>query len=92
VVLKTFHNNGKERKEIASEQVSIILGPTCHFFQEKETDMFKLIRERIRAGKGNLRKAGAIISRIRLLIRLLTIILLFLNNWVKISNFWKNRW
>ncbi len=60
VVLKTFYNNGGERKEITSEQISIILGPKFVIsFQEKETDMFKPIKERIRTGKGNLRKAGA---------------------------------
>jgi len=60
IVLKTFTNHGDEDKEITPEQISIILGPTYVIsFQEKETDIFKSIRERLRAGKGRLRKSGA---------------------------------
>jgi magnesium transporter len=60
VVLKNFHNHTEESKEITSEQISIILGPQFVIsFQEKETGMFTPIRERIRNGKGHLRKAGA---------------------------------
>jgi len=60
IVLKTFTNHGDENKDLSSEQISIILGPTFVIsFQEKETDIFKPIRERIRAGKGRLRKSGA---------------------------------
>ena len=60
IVLKTFYNHADENNETSSEQISIILGPTFVIsFQEKETDIFKPIRERIRAGKGRLRKSGA---------------------------------
>jgi magnesium transporter len=60
IVLKTFYNHADENNETTSEQISIILGSTFVIsFQEKETDIFKPIRERIRAGKGRLRKSGA---------------------------------
>jgi magnesium transporter len=44
---------------IASEQVSLILGP--HYllsFQEAEGDVFNSVRERIRKGRGRIRKSG----------------------------------
>ena len=44
---------------IASEQVSFILGP--HYlisFQEAEGDIFNFVRERIRKGRGRIRKSG----------------------------------
>ena len=60
IVLKTFYNHADENNETSSEQISIILGPTFVIsFQEKETEIFNPIRERIRAGKGRLRKSGA---------------------------------
>ena len=60
IVLKTFYNLADENNETTSEQISIILGPTFVIsFQEKETEIFNPIRERIRAGKGRLRKSGA---------------------------------
>jgi len=60
IVLKTFYNHADENNETSSEQISIILGPTFVIsFQEREIDIFKPIRERIRAGKGRLRKSGA---------------------------------
>lgn len=46
--------------EIISEQVSIIFGQNFVIsFQEKEGDVFNPIRERIRTGKGRIRKMGA---------------------------------
>lgn len=45
---------------ISSEQVSLILGP--HYlisFQEREGDVFNFVRERIRKGKGRIRKSGS---------------------------------
>ncbi|MGC9434892.1 MAG: magnesium/cobalt transporter CorA [Methanomicrobiales archaeon] len=46
--------------EIRSEQVSIVLMPhTVISFQEREGDVFDPIRERIRTGKGRLRKGGS---------------------------------
>jgi magnesium transporter len=60
IVLKAFHSDNAQANEIHSEQISIILGPTFVIsFQEKETDIFKPVRDRIRAGKGRLRKSGA---------------------------------
>ncbi len=48
--------NDKE-KEIISEQVSIVLGPSWVIsFQETEMDVFDPIRERIRNAKGRVRK------------------------------------
>jgi len=45
--------------EINSEQISLILGPNYLVsFQEIQTGLFDPIRERIRAGKGRIRKAG----------------------------------
>jgi magnesium transporter len=44
---------------IATEQVSLILGP--HFlisFQEREGDVFNYVRERIRKARGRIRKSG----------------------------------
>jgi magnesium transporter len=46
--------------EIAIEQVSLILLPTCVVsFQEREGDVFGPVRERIRGAKGRIRKEGA---------------------------------
>ncbi len=58
IVLKMLHYDDKTN-EIHSEQVSIVLGPTFVIsFQEKEGDVFNTIRERIRSGKGMIRKTG----------------------------------
>ncbi len=56
IVLKMIQYKGEE---LNIEQVSLILGP--HYvlsFQEWEGDVFDSIRERIRKGKGRIRKAG----------------------------------
>ncbi len=46
--------------EILTEQVSLILGPNFVLsFQENVGDVFDQIRERIRSGKGKIRKMGA---------------------------------
>ncbi|MGD9224428.1 MAG: magnesium/cobalt transporter CorA [Desulfobacteraceae bacterium] len=46
-------------EQITSEQVSILLGPHWLItFQEEPGDTFDPIRERIRKGKGRIRKAG----------------------------------
>jgi len=45
--------------EFNSEQISLILGPNYLIsFQENQASLFDPIRERIRAGKGSIRKAG----------------------------------
>jgi magnesium transporter len=44
---------------IASEQLSLVLGPRFLLtFQEKGGDVFDSVRERLRAGRGRLRKMG----------------------------------
>ena len=59
VVLKMLYNDAKEHG-IKAEQVSIILSHRCVIsFQEQEGDVFNIIRERIRSGKGRIRKMGA---------------------------------
>jgi magnesium transporter len=49
-----------EEKRIVSEQVSLVLGPNYILsFQEHEGDVFGAVRERVRRGKGRIRKSGA---------------------------------
>jgi magnesium transporter len=50
----------KTETQMTSEQVSIIVGSDCVVtFQEKMGDVFDAVRERIRNGKGRIRKMGA---------------------------------
>jgi magnesium transporter len=59
LVVKLLSYNEK-RDEIESEQISLILRPNALLsFQEKEGDDFAAVKERLRAGKGRLRKMGA---------------------------------
>ncbi len=59
IVLNMFSHNDKS-SEILKEQISLILGPNFVLsFQEKEGDVFNPIRERIRSGKGRIRKMRA---------------------------------
>ena len=59
LVLKMLYYDDKTN-EINSEQVSIIFGKNYVIsFQEKEGDVFNPIRERVRTGKGRIRKMGA---------------------------------
>ena len=59
IVLKMLSYDEKE-EEISSEQVSLILGKNYVIsFQESEGDIFNPIRERIKNGKGRVRKAGS---------------------------------
>ncbi len=49
-----------DRKDIAVEQVSCVLGKNYVIsFQENGTDVFQPVRERLRGGKGRLRQSGA---------------------------------
>ncbi len=49
----------RKKKGVLSEQVSLIVGPNFIIsFQEGEGDVFDPVRERIRSGKGRLRKMG----------------------------------
>ncbi|MBU1902751.1 MAG: magnesium/cobalt transporter CorA [Proteobacteria bacterium] len=59
IVLKMLTHNGKE-DDFEVEQVSLIVGSSFVIsFQEREGDVFKSIRERIRKGKGRIRKTGS---------------------------------
>jgi magnesium transporter len=59
IVLKMLDQSNKSN-EILTEQISLILGPSFVIsFQESEGDVFDPIRERIRSGKGGIRKMGA---------------------------------
>ena len=50
----------EENEETASEQVSLILGKGFAIsFQERVGDVFEPVRERLRAGKGRIRRLGA---------------------------------
>lgn len=58
IVLKNIHNDAG--RNLYAEQTSIILGKNFVLsFQEKEGALFDSIRERLRADKGRIRKAGA---------------------------------
>jgi magnesium transporter len=49
-----------ESRSVLQEQISLILGETFVIsFQEREGDVFEPVRERIRSGKGLIRKMGA---------------------------------
>jgi len=59
IVLRMLSYNAKST-QIETEQVSLILGPNFLFsFQENQGDVFDPVRERIRTGKGRIRKMGA---------------------------------
>jgi magnesium transporter len=56
IVLKMLQYN-EQKNAVEAEQVSMILGP--HYlltFQEHPGDVFELVRQRIRSGKGRVRK------------------------------------
>ncbi len=58
LVLKVFVRNGKSDEKM--HQVSLVLGPNVVItFQERETGIFECLKDRIRKGKGRLRKSGA---------------------------------
>jgi magnesium transporter len=58
VVLKMLYRDENEQ-ETQAEQVSLIVGPQFVItFQEKVGDVFNPVRERIRNGKGRIRKMG----------------------------------
>lgn len=59
VVLKMLTIN-PSGNDVASEQISLVLGQNFVIsFQEKEGDIFDVIRERIKNNKGRIRKSGA---------------------------------
>jgi len=60
IVLKMLYYDDKN-SQIEAEQISLILGQNfvLSFQEGKEGDVFNLLRERIRGGKGRIRKMGA---------------------------------
>ena len=59
IVLRMLDLDKKNENAIVSEQISLILGKNFVLtFQEREGDLFDPLRERIRNGKGRLRKMG----------------------------------
>ncbi|MCF6148662.1 MAG: magnesium/cobalt transporter CorA [Candidatus Kuenenia sp.] len=59
IVLKLLTFNETD-KRIEAEQISLILGKNYVIsFQEKESDVFNPVRERIKNGKGRVKKMGA---------------------------------
>ncbi|MBI2304752.1 MAG: magnesium/cobalt transporter CorA [Chloroflexi bacterium] len=59
IVLRMLNEDGRG-DGIDTEQVSVILGPSFVIsFQEREGDVFDPVRQRIRTGKGRIRKLGA---------------------------------
>ncbi len=59
IVLKMLYQTGDD-SEIKEEQVSLVLGSNFVIsFQETEGDIFNFIRDRIREGKGKIRKMKA---------------------------------
>jgi len=59
IILKMLYYDKKD-DEMKVEQVSLVLGKNYVIsFQEREGDVFDLIRERIRNNMGQIRKAGA---------------------------------
>jgi len=59
VILKMLYH-GKEKNEITAEQVSFVLGSNYVVtFQETVGDVFDPVRERLRGGKGRMRRMGS---------------------------------
>jgi len=59
IVLRMLDLDKKNENAVVSEQISLILGKNFVLtFQEREGDLFNPLRERIRNGKGRLRKMG----------------------------------
>jgi len=59
VVLKML-SPSQNNQAIETEQVSLVVGSNCVItFQERLGDVFQSVRERIRNGKGRIRKMGA---------------------------------
>jgi len=59
MVLKMIYQNAEQDK-LEIEQVSLILGSSYVVsFQEREGDVFNVVRERLRKDKGKIRKMGA---------------------------------
>ncbi|MBI4633695.1 MAG: magnesium/cobalt transporter CorA [Deltaproteobacteria bacterium] len=60
IVLKMFVPTGGRPEEPSSEQISIVLGKDFVIsFQERKSDVFNPLRERIRSNKGRMARMGA---------------------------------
>lgn len=60
IIVKMMQESGERPGEFDSEQLSIVLGKDYVVsFQERVGDLFGGIRERIKTGKGRVRKSGA---------------------------------
>ena len=58
IILKMLYSEG-ENHDIQHEQISLIVTPSVVIsLQEKEGDVFDPVRQRIRKGKGRIRKSG----------------------------------
>lgn len=59
VVLKMLHY-GEKSGEVEEEQISLVLGSSYVItFQERESDVFKPVIDRLKNGKGRIRTSGA---------------------------------
>jgi magnesium transporter len=59
IVLRMFLFN-EEENELEGEQISLIVGANFVIsFQERQGDVFEQVRERLRKGKGRIRKKGS---------------------------------
>jgi len=59
IVAKALDGNARDA-QVDAEQVCLVLGPNFVIsFEELESDLFGSVRERIRAGRGHIRNAGA---------------------------------
>ena len=59
IVLRMFFFN-EEENELEGEQISLVVGSNFVIsFQEKQGDVFEQVRERLRNGKGRIRKKGS---------------------------------
>ena len=59
IVLRMFFFN-EEENELEGEQISLIVGANFVIsFQERQGDVFEQVRERLRNGKGRIRKKGS---------------------------------
>jgi magnesium transporter len=60
IVLKMLYYDEEAEDKIEADQVSLILGSNFVIsFKEKEGDVFNPLRDRLRTGKGRIRKLGA---------------------------------
>jgi magnesium transporter len=61
MVLKMLYYNDEDGEgSVSSDQISLILGPNYVVsFKEKDADIFRPLRDRLKTGKGRIRRLGA---------------------------------